>query len=460
MRLTTRPAWLLLSSLLFGSLAASVACTSLLGDFEVAAKSGAVDAGSNVPETAPPVEGGGGVDATAPDAGSTQFQASYIAAGVNHTCAVRPPGSVYCWGNNDLGQLGNPPSLTPGGKSNRPIKVANLGFGFGQGKPITKVWVGGNHSCALDADGSLFCWGGNEANQLNNGEAVDPLAHSEPKRVKGPNATQPLLGGVSSAALGVKHSCAVITNGDVVCWGYNVEGQTGDPQRTTGRPALKVPSVTNATRVTAANTHSCAVGSGQLWCWGLNSNGQVGPTGNGVVPPTAVPFAKTPFIPSAGSLHTCVTAGAPNELFCFGDNTVGQLGVDSGAGPAPVNVGPAPGQIDTIEVGGSTSCARGSAADSRLACWGSNTKGQLGRGTKDPDRHPDFVVLRDLAPLKEGEGAYSVGAEHACAIGKATDKSPAGGVFCWGSGAFGKLGVDAASTDDATTAKPVILPQQ
>lgn len=465
MRLTTRSVFF--SSSLVASLVASVACTSLLGDFEIVASTGPTDSGNvNQPETAAPVEAGPEVDANGPDAGPTQFIASYIAVGVNHTCAVRPPGSVFCWGSNEKGQLGSPPSATVGGKSNRPLKVPNLGAGFAQGKPITKVWVGGIHSCALDSDGSLFCWGGNDTNQLNTGDGIDANPHHEPKRVRGMSTTQPLLSGVASAALGVKHSCAILTNGDTVCWGNNTEGQTGDPAataRASGRPATKVPGIPPVKAVTAANLHTCVVTAqtGELWCWGMNSAGQIGPTGlNSVLVATKVNMPETPFFPSAGATHTCVTAGSPMQVYCFGANGSGQLGNDAGnMNPNPTLIRFTLGQVDRVEVGGMTSCARAFPSDPKLGCWGANTKGQLALGTRDTNAHVDITQVREIPPVKDGDGAFGVGLDYACAIGKASDKTPPGAVFCWGSGAFGKLGIDPVSTDDSPSPKPVILPE-
>lgn len=443
---------------ILGVVASSVACTSILGDFEVLPSTPAGnDGGPPPPDSAPPEDSGADVDA-GPDAAPPEgFTATWVSAGQNHTCAVRQ-GDVYCWGNNDHGQLGLLPTATPGGKSNTPVKVPNFGAGFGQGKAIVKVYAGGTHTCAIDLDGSIFCWGANDSLQLGSG-TQDANPHPVPAKVPVPNGT-----GVVMAGLGDKNSCAVSSNGDVICWGANDVGQNGGPVTSTVMTPTRVSGVSSASMVSAGAGHACAVSasSGQLTCWGRNTVGEVGPTGIGsVVAPTVVSMTTTPFKAAAHSdVHTCVTAGSPSTVYCFGDNTQGQLGIDGGSTPTPTQIFLPPNApaLDLVQIGARTSCARSVPPASGLGCWGANTHGQLGLGTKDNDRHDHITAIPNLGLIKEHDGAFSVGLDHVCAIGKTPKVEEPGPVFCWGGGNFGKLGIDVSLMDDSPAPKPVLPP--
>jgi alpha-tubulin suppressor-like RCC1 family protein len=191
--------------------------------------------------------------------------------------------------------------------------------------------------------------------------------------------------------------------------------------------------------------------------------GAAGTTDAAIATPTAVVGGLSFASISAGAFHTCAMAGAPAAVYCFGDNTAGQLGsdIDGGATSTPTRIVMPAGQpqVDSIEVGAATSCGRAAPPSGALACWGANNHGQLGVGTKDNDPHNHILKVVGIGPIKGGRGAFSVGLEHVCAIAQPAAGAPMGDVYCWGSGSFGKLGVDATATDDSPTPKPVILPE-
>ncbi len=434
----------------------TMACTSILGDFQVLpATTPTNDSGTPEPDAGtPPTDSGGQPDVIEAGPTGPQFGATWVSAGQNHTCAVRL-GNVFCWGNNDHGQLGSPPNQVP--RSNKPLKIPNFGAGVGSGKAMVKVYAGGAHSCAIDIDGSLFCWGANDSGQLRLPVSAGP--QSDPFKVPLPNGTA-----AASATLGTQHTCAVLTNGDTVCWGSNVDGQAGiNPPGGSGQGIAKVPSIPPTLNASAGAAHTCIVTPsppGQLWCWGRNTMGEVGggPDG-GIAAPLQVNMPETPFKVSAKSdAHTCVTAGSPQRIYCFGDNSIGQLGIDGGstAVPTPIFMPAGMPQPDLVLVGGRVSCARGAPPSLALGCWGGNGHGQLGLGTKDGDRHDHITAVTNLPPIKEHDGAFSLGADHVCAIAKTNIATEPGQVFCWGSGAFGKLGVDLSLVDDSPTPKPVV----
>lgn len=437
-------------------LTSGVACTSILGDFDVVATTATSDGGGTDAVAANDV--GAPVDTGSDAPTDTGFTAISVAAGGNHTCAVKAPGVVYCWGNNQNGQLGILPSTLP--KSNKPFKVPNFGAGSGTGKAIKKVWAGGTHTCALDLDGSLFCWGGNDSGQLGTAGAPDPDAHPDPKRVAAPDGATGFLTGVADASLGDTTSCAVLSSGDTVCWGNDRDLQAGVSPPGTSILPRKLPSPVSAIKTASVGaTHGCAVGSasGSLYCWGKNTSGEV-PNGSPLTPPTTVSLSETPFsVAAGGTAHTCITAGASQTIYCFGNNAAGQLGIAGDGGstsvPTAVMVGDSGATFQTVLTGGNTSCAMGSDANSIIGCWGTNAKGQLGLGARDDNRHDSLAPVVGIGPAID----LSVGSEHVCAIGKRGDANLGGPVYCWGAGNFGKLGIDANATDDSPTPKPVIV---
>ncbi|MFO0628978.1 MAG: hypothetical protein U0325_25615 [Polyangiales bacterium] len=162
-----------------------------------------------------------------PIAGATDLV--QLVAGLNHTCARRSNGAVLCWGAGSLGQLGD------GGMrdSNRGVMVGGL-------SDAVFLGAGSNHTCAVRATGAVVCWGANAGGQLGDGTTMN-------------RPTPVPVSGVSDAAAvggGLSHTCAVRRGGGLRCWGANLRGQLGDGT-TTDRPApVDVPTITDAARVT------------------------------------------------------------------------------------------------------------------------------------------------------------------------------------------------------------------
>ncbi len=182
-----------------------------------------------------------------------------VALGDHHTCAIADA-QIYCWGRNDRGQLGVPPSRTaPAGISQRPLKIEHSG-------PATAISAGVAHSCALIA-ARVFCWGAGDDGQLGNGTRSD--RHS-PEPVTGLEMES------TQVSVGARHSCS-ISAGRVYCWGSNSDGQLGaeGPDRDT--PIAIAGLVDGVTDLASGADHSCAVReSGTVSCWGANDFGQLG----------------------------------------------------------------------------------------------------------------------------------------------------------------------------------------
>lgn len=179
---------------------------------------------------------------------------------------------------------------------------------------------GASHVCELTSGGGVRCWGYNGDGELGDGSTVARLA---PVEVTG------LARGVRAIAAGGYHTCALTNAGAVKCWGRNVDGQLGNPDRTAQRAPVDVVGLAaDVVAITAGGSHTCALtGAGAVKCWGYNRHGQLG---NGSTLDQAVPVVVAGLgagvtAIAAGANHTCALV-AGGALRCWGYNDYGQLG--------------------------------------------------------------------------------------------------------------------------------------
>ena len=184
---------------------------------------------------------------------------SSISSGFYHTCAVKSDGMAWCWGWNNVGQLGN-------GKENFheperiPVQVIEL-------TNVSAISTGSIHTCAVDNDGATWCWGSNQYSQLGDGTNDDS---NTPVQVV--NLTD-----VSSISNGNDHTCAVKNDETAWCWGLNSDGQLGDGTNDESNIPVLVVNLTNVSSISNGKNHTCSIrNDGTAWCWGLNTSGQLG----------------------------------------------------------------------------------------------------------------------------------------------------------------------------------------
>jgi alpha-tubulin suppressor-like RCC1 family protein len=199
---------------------------------------------------------------------------SQISAYGIHTCARLSDGTARCWGNNANGQLGDG-TMT---QRHLPVVVKN-GGGTASLSGVSEIVAGRLHTCARMSDGTARCWGANANGQIGDGTTTQRLL---PVVVKNP-AGSAALTGVASIIAGGVHSCAVITNGTARCWGSNVNGQIGDGTTTQRLLPVVVKnsagsgSLTGVTQLSAREVHTCARSTdAAVRCWGKNTNGELG----------------------------------------------------------------------------------------------------------------------------------------------------------------------------------------
>jgi len=358
-----------------------------------------------------------------------------IAAGGNHSCAVLASGGVQCWGDDAAGQLGNGPA----GASTTPVDVTGITTAIG-------IATGFDHSCALLADGTVRCWGRGLEGQLGNGGQANSATPVSAIGMQLP---------IVALAAGSSHTCAVLSSGIGVCWGRNANGQLGNGAVVGDVPLPgSVTGLAGASRITGGFEHTCAMlVEGDVKCWGLNDGGQLGMgTLGGAVQRSGIPLTVngTAFAINAGGNHTCVTT-ASGTVSCWGLGLYGQLGHDSTAdSPLPVkvartdNTSGAAVNVTNIGLGFEHSC--GIYADGDAKCWGRNHRVQLGANQNSLDL-PQAETPRDVYQMSSAMAVGS-GSDHSCVV------LFSGQVQCWGNNNFRQTGYD----QPALPAFPVTVP--
>lgn len=294
----------------------------------------------------------------------------------------------------------------------RPV-TGQMQISIGRSKAINTV--GGDTSCTVRSDGTMYCWGDNVDGQLGIGSRTNQL---KPTRMG--SATN-----WATASTGGTHTCGVRRGGSLWCWGLNNYGQVGDHTRTTRLRPVQVGTFTTWASVSTNIFSTCAITrAGGLWCWGKNDEGQLGNGSDSTrLGPARVSGPSGWSSVSVGAFHTCATR-TDTSLWCWGSNTFAQLGNGASSGrvltPAQVLDG-----VAQVGTGAMNSCALLSAGS--LRCWGANTSGQVGDGTRSMRRTPTAVAAQDTFV------DLAVGDRFACAV--TTDSV----VKCWGVGTTGQL---------------------
>jgi alpha-tubulin suppressor-like RCC1 family protein len=355
-----------------------------------------------------------------------------VASGARHSCAIRGP-AVTCWGNNSYGQLGGSSRAVDGGTGSSSPEL---------GAAPTALAAGGRHTCATVAGegGQVACWGDNAHGQLGVGSTQPAQSHVIAF------GTGHLIMSISA---GLNHTCVVdnddggaTRSGAVRCWGDSHLGQLGLPDTSAGAatspsgfPAVALGGA-RAVAVSAGAYHTCALlENGALTCWGWNDYLQIG-TGNGGEVPSTVAVGGPVHAVAAGGFQTCAILDG-GTVKCWGQDDAGQTGVRTkvrlDTSPTPVDLGHGR-TARSISVGTSHACAL--LDDFSVKCWGLNLDGELGLGDSR-NRGADGPLGDALPRVGLGQDPVSMisaGANHTCAIQGADVK-------CWGSNESGRLGV-------------------
>jgi len=348
-----------------------------------------------------------------------------VVTGGFYTCVVLSNGGVRCWGQNNLGQLGD------GANSDRSaLPLINVLTG------VTSMTAGLNHACAVRA-GALRCWGLNVSGQLGDGTTTN-------RNTPGAND---ILIGVSSVSAGYAHTCVRMDSGGLRCWGDNSSGELGDGNHpnTNSPPSTELLAPT-AMGVSAGGAYTCALVNVSavigVRCWGSNALGSLGDG-------AAVGRATPPVIDVLTHVRSvCVGAGGQTcavldsgGLRCWGSNNHGQLGDGTTTDRAVPPASDVLTGVTAVACGNSHTCAL--LASGGVRCWGRNNAGELGDGTTlERTSPPTSDLLTNVASI-------AAGWDHSCAV------LNTGELRCWGGDFYGQLGDGATMVDRSFPVAPM-----
>ena len=338
----------------------------------------------------------------------------YVALGGNHSAAITKDGSLYIWGWNNYGQLGDGTTT----ERYTPIKIMDN---------VASVSLGDYHSAAVTKDGSLYMWGNNSSGQLGDGTTT-----SRYTPVK-------IMNNVASVSLGSSHSAAITKDGSLYMWGWNHYGQLGDGTTTSYR-YTPVKIMDNVASVSLGGIHSAAITKdGSLYKWG----------GGDKTRPHRV--ASNVQSVKLGYSHTTVIS-KDGGLYTWGSNNYGQLGNGTTINSSnPIKI-----MNDVVNCAGGGNHTIALKKDGTVYTWGYNNCGQLGDGTTTDRTSPGAIQIYDhtnvltSSGVKHGiipdNGNYSFGSTgeivqvaaggtHSAAVTKDGD------LYMWGSNGAGQLGV-------------------
>ena len=362
-----------------------------------------------------------------------------VVPGGSHTVAIGSDGSLWAWGNNEFGQIGDGRS---GEASNsRPVRIGTY-------SDWVDVSAGDRHVLAIRADGSLWAWGNNENGRT--GLGTDAGNTSAPARVG--TAT-----GWEAVSAGVGHSLA-IRNGELWAWGNNANGRTGLGSDTgnTNAPA-RVGTDTDWVYVSAGVEHSMGIredadGYRTLWVWGNGANGRLGSgNANSQSSPVQAGAATDWAAVSAGNNHS-MGVRTNGTLWATGSTNDGQLGGGWGGGQATANFL----QVGSLTVWASVAAGNrhtiATRTDGTLWATGSTDNGQLGGGWGVGQVSASFMQVGGAGGATNWEVVRGSPTRTHNAVPR-TD----GTLWAWGTNVDGRLG-DGTTGERPTAVQIIPLP--
>ena len=345
--------------------------------------------------------------------GNTNTATMTIAAGVQHSLAIQSDGSLWSWGFNIYGELGDGSTEWRGYPRRIKANVVSVAASF--------------HSLAITSDGGLWAWGANHDGQIGDGTTQERLI---PVRV---------MDDVIQVAAGAFHTMAIRADGSLWAWGCNRYGQLGNGTVMNQRAPVRI--MENVAQVSAGEAHTMALRTdGSLYAWGANESGQLGVFSDDWMLDTPTRVMENIAQVSAGRMHTMAIT-VNGSLYTWGNNWTGQLGDGTATLYDPIWFEGWHFPARVMEGVIFAAAARGDfsmaiTSDGYLYSWGLNDLGQLGDGTTIPWEDPIVEAPGRLTPTRiMGDVAHvSAGGDHTLAI--RTD----GSLWGWGDNGIGQLG--------------------
>jgi alpha-tubulin suppressor-like RCC1 family protein len=388
---------------------------------------------------------------TYPSPLQTSYDYIDITSGEEFGCGVKKDGTVWCWGADTAGKLGNGPAITSAQQA--PYKISNL-------KNIVQVSASAAHACALEKNGTAWCWGANAYYELGDGTNVSKDA---PVRVNGIND-------FTYVEAGANTTCGLRQNGEIWCWGRGWFGALGNGGTADSAVPVKASNVSDFTTISgnghASSASFCATTKRGLgFCWGFGNNGNIG---NGSTASVNVPTQVsniTDFVKIETHNSTSCGIRADRSLWCWGRGNLGQMGnnTTTAANPTPVQV---LNISDVVDVGVYTFNVCAVTGNGELYCWGDGdathmmangpnvTAAQLlpykaigGNFYKLAGGFAGFALAdtkpHNTAPIDIAQDKFSSSALHNCVL-KADNT-----LWCWGDNTTYNLGDTTIAPKDA-----------
>lgn len=384
-----------------------------------------------------------------------------IATGANHTCALHQDGTISCWGHNYYRQLGN--GDQHGADSSVPVRVSSI-------DDATAVAAGEKHSCALRRDGTVLCWGDNESQQLRRNQTISfsslPVQVEGIADVKdisagsfhtcalhrdgavscwgsderiGLNNEDPRIPGIeqgTSVKSGARHTCVLHEDGTITCWGNDNFGQLGRVLFEDSAMPVTVTGITDALQITAGDNHTCALREEKtVFCWGsygVASFSEIlfGIPFVGSLTPNRISGITGATSVASGGDHSCALHEG-GTISCWGPDNFDPLGFPVSSQTDDTRQIQDITDATAITAGKRHSCALHE--DGTISCWGSNDFGMLG----NEDAADEFTEYSSVPVQVEkisDATAVTAGSRHTCALHQD------GTVSCWGQNWYGQLG--------------------
>ncbi len=403
-----------------------------------------------------------------------------VTVGLDHACGLTTAGTAFCWGNNNLGQVG---AGFFSAVVTRPTAVAG-------GHTFAMLSAGSGFTCGIGSGGDVLCWGANGLGELGSG-ALGGTKNTPTAVVFGESMGPNDSGPFRSVTAGPRSACAITVNGFAYCWGSNYQGALGVGTKVTALAdsnsnsgvALRLNTNDTFQTISIGNQVACGVtATGAVDCWGSNLTDQldsafVPDTCHflSVFPPSpanAFPCALSPSRVSLPAAAQMVSVSPGNyvcallntlQTFCWGEFQSDVLGADQsgvpivppvchfndgGSGPCswtPILAGIK--NATQISMGFDFACAATGPAGAPIVCWGAQDNGRLGDGVVAHALRavaaPTSVPLTGNVQVGGGFACVATGAGVPVGVPTAVSTVPQNAIFCWGiaNDATGRLGV-------------------
>ncbi|MFC1654515.1 RCC1 domain-containing protein [Myxococcota bacterium] len=411
---------------------------------------------------------------TTPITGEKTFAS--LVCGTLHACGVTADGTAYCWGRDNMGQLGDGNVVLDdcGGVNCSQLPVAVDTTPLTGSKVFIHLGLGNANTCGVTSDGKAYCWGVDTNGELGNGSnPVDDCGGSQCSLQPEPLDVSPVTGEKAFLQLvcGLRLCCGLTAQGVPYCWGWDINGQLGngsvlgDSDAPSPVETVPVTGEKAIIRVTVGEAFGCKLtGEGVAYCWGQNMLGQLGDSGTFSNSESPVSVDQVPinsqktYKSIAAGIQTTCGVDQEGKAYCWGTDIDEQLG--DGSLPHPecgfecslsaveLDTAPVADEKAFVQVAGGAYHGCGLTAQKVAYCWGTDEYGQLGDGGS-PTNSPSPVAV-NTTPIA-GEKAFVqlvTGSNHTCGL------TSEGVAYCWGRDDQGQLG-DGFGDDTSQSPLPV-----